>query len=54
MCAQPDVHETFDRLAAEYDELKLRVILGYRHVRFRERCGTLRRRAYPASERASS
>src|SRR3954451_7646299 len=32
MCAQPDVRATFDRLAAEYDELKLRVIPGYRQV----------------------
>ena len=32
MCAQPDVRATFDRLATEYDELKLRVIPGYRQV----------------------
>ena len=32
MCAQADVRATFDRLAAEYDELKLRVIPGYRQV----------------------
>jgi tRNA (cmo5U34)-methyltransferase len=32
MCAQPDVRDTFDRLASEYDELKLRVIPGYRQV----------------------
>lgn len=32
MCAQPDVRATFDRLAAEYDELKLRVIPGYRQL----------------------
>jgi tRNA (cmo5U34)-methyltransferase len=29
---QPDVRATFDRLATEYDELKLRVIPGYRQV----------------------
>jgi|SRR5215471_1318759 len=33
MCAQPSRHDTFDRLASEYDELKLRVIPGYREVR---------------------
>ena len=32
MCAQADVRATFDRLASEYDELKLRVIPGYRQV----------------------
>jgi tRNA (cmo5U34)-methyltransferase len=32
MCGAPDVRATFDRLATEYDELKLRVIPGYRHV----------------------
>jgi ubiquinone/menaquinone biosynthesis C-methylase UbiE len=32
MCAQADVRATFDRLAREYDELKLRVIPGYRQV----------------------
>ena len=33
MCAQPGVRDTFDRLANEYDELKLRVIPGYQEVR---------------------
>ena len=33
ICAQSGSRETFDRLASEYDELKLRVIPGYRHVR---------------------
>src|SRR5262249_47177937 len=32
MCAQPDVRDTFDRLANEYDQLKLRVIPGYRQI----------------------
>jgi tRNA (cmo5U34)-methyltransferase len=32
MCAEHRVRETFDRLASEYDELKLRVIPGYRQV----------------------
>jgi tRNA (cmo5U34)-methyltransferase len=32
MCAQSGDRDTFDRLASEYDELKLRVIPGYRHV----------------------
>src|SRR5215470_4137475 len=32
MSSQPDVRAAFDRLAAEYDELKLRVIPGYRQV----------------------
>lgn len=32
MCAQSDSRDTFDRLATEYDELKLRVIPGYRQV----------------------
>jgi ubiquinone/menaquinone biosynthesis C-methylase UbiE len=32
MCAEHRVRDTFDRLASEYDELKLRVIPGYRHV----------------------
>jgi SAM-dependent methyltransferase len=32
MCAQPGSRDTFDRLAGEYDELKLRVIPGYRQV----------------------
>src|SRR5262249_25806223 len=32
MCAQPDVRDTFDRLANQYDDLKLRVIPGYRQV----------------------
>jgi ubiquinone/menaquinone biosynthesis C-methylase UbiE len=32
MCAQGDVRATFDALATEYDELKLRVIPGYRQV----------------------
>ena len=32
MCAQPSSRDTFDRLASEYDELKLRVIPGYREV----------------------
>jgi SAM-dependent methyltransferase len=32
MCAQADIRGTFDRLANEYDELKLRVIPGYRQV----------------------
>ena len=32
MCAQSSNRDTFDRLASEYDELKLRVIPGYRHV----------------------
>ena len=32
MCAQSSNRDTFDRLATEYDELKLRVIPGYRHV----------------------
>ena len=32
MCAQSDSRDTFDRLASEYDELKLRVIPGYRQV----------------------
>lgn len=32
MCGPPDVRATFDRLATEYDELKLRVIPGYRRV----------------------
>ena len=33
MCAQSGSRDTFDRLASEYDELKLRVIPGYRQVR---------------------
>ena len=32
MSAQSDSRDTFDRLASEYDELKLRVIPGYRQV----------------------
>jgi hypothetical protein len=32
MCAQAGSRDTFDRLASEYDELKLRVIPGYRQV----------------------
>src|SRR4029450_8043520 len=32
MCSEPRIRDTFDRLASEYDELKLRVIPGYRHV----------------------
>jgi len=32
MCAESSNRDTFDRLASEYDELKLRVIPGYRHV----------------------
>jgi hypothetical protein len=32
MCAQSRSRETFDRLASEYDELKLRVIPGCRQV----------------------
>ena len=32
MCAEDRVRDTFDRLADEYDELKLRVIPGYREV----------------------
>jgi tRNA (cmo5U34)-methyltransferase len=32
MCAQHGNRDTFDRLASEYDELKLRVIPGYRQV----------------------
>ena len=32
MCAQPGSRDTFDRLASEYDELKLRVIPGYRQI----------------------
>jgi cyclopropane fatty-acyl-phospholipid synthase-like methyltransferase len=32
MCAQSSSRDTFDRLASEYDELKLRVIPGYRQV----------------------
>lgn len=32
MCAQFGSRDTFDRLASEYDELKLRVIPGYRQV----------------------
>jgi tRNA (cmo5U34)-methyltransferase len=32
MCAQHGSRDTFDRLASEYDELKLRVIPGYRQV----------------------
>jgi SAM-dependent methyltransferase len=32
MCAQSGSRDTFDRLASEYDELKLRVIPGYRQV----------------------
>lgn len=32
MCAQSSSRDTFDRLATEYDELKLRVIPGYRQV----------------------
>jgi ubiquinone/menaquinone biosynthesis C-methylase UbiE len=32
MCAQAGSRDTFDRLASEYDELKLRVIPGYRLV----------------------
>jgi hypothetical protein len=32
MCAQAGGRDTFDRLASEYDELKLRVIPGYRQV----------------------
>jgi tRNA (cmo5U34)-methyltransferase len=32
MCAKHPVRDTFDRLASEYDELKLRVIPGYRQV----------------------
>lgn len=32
MCAEHGVRDTFDRLASEYDELKLRVIPGYRQV----------------------
>jgi tRNA (cmo5U34)-methyltransferase len=32
MCAQSDVRDTFDRLAHEYDDLKLRVIPGYRQI----------------------
>jgi tRNA (cmo5U34)-methyltransferase len=32
MCAQSGGRDTFDRLASEYDELKLRVIPGYRQL----------------------
>jgi tRNA (cmo5U34)-methyltransferase len=32
MCAEHRIRDTFDRLASEYDELKLRVIPGYRQV----------------------
>lgn len=32
MCAKSSSRDTFDRLASEYDELKLRVIPGYRQV----------------------
>jgi tRNA (cmo5U34)-methyltransferase len=32
MCAQASDRDMFDRLASEYDELKLRVIPGYREV----------------------
>jgi tRNA (cmo5U34)-methyltransferase len=32
MCAQSSSRDTFDRLASEYDELKLRVVPGYREV----------------------
>jgi hypothetical protein len=32
MCAQSSSRDMFDRLASEYDELKLRVIPGYRQV----------------------
>jgi ubiquinone/menaquinone biosynthesis C-methylase UbiE len=32
MCAQFGSRDTFDRLASEYDELKLRVIPGYHQV----------------------
>ena len=32
MCARSGSRDTFDRLASEYDELKLRVIPGYRQV----------------------
>ena len=32
MCAEHRVRDTFDRLASEYDELKLRVIPGYRQI----------------------
>jgi hypothetical protein len=32
MCAEHRVRDTFDRLASEYDELKLRVIPRYRQV----------------------
>ena len=32
MCAQAGSRDTFDRLASEYDKLKLRVIPGYRQV----------------------
>ena len=32
MCAQSSSRDTFDRLASEYDKLKLRVIPGYRQV----------------------
>ena len=32
MSAQSGSRDTFDRLASEYDELKLRVIPGYRQV----------------------
>src|SRR5262245_9856189 len=32
MCAQPGSRDAFDRLAAEYDELKPQVIPGYREV----------------------
>lgn len=32
MCPEHRIRDTFDRLAGEYDELKLRVIPGYREV----------------------
>ena len=32
MCAESRIRDTFDRLASEYDELKLRVIPGYGQV----------------------
>jgi ubiquinone/menaquinone biosynthesis C-methylase UbiE len=32
MCAEHHIRDTFDRLASEYDDLKLRVIPGYRQV----------------------
>jgi SAM-dependent methyltransferase len=32
MFVRPDIRDTFDRLATEYDELKVRIIPGYRDV----------------------